>query len=155
MTISLDWLGSRFGNIAFEPNTGCWLWMGGLHPKGYGPHRKIFLRSGRSIPKGFELDHLCRVRSCVNPEHLEPVTHAVNLARGLRGALKHFCPLGHPLVPGNVIFKKPKRSNYRPPRICRTCNIAANRLWRAKKKLGFALNSTPSSLPNPQRDAAA
>ena len=72
---------------------GCWLWTGPVNPKGYGKisavhygttlaHRAFFLRSGRSIPAGQCLDHLCKVPSCVNPDHLEPVSPYVNLIRG-------------------------------------------------------------------------
>ncbi len=81
-----------------EPNSGCWLWIASLDGKGYGqfPKGKEFgrgnVRAHRAayeiyrgpIPKGMELDHLCRVKTCVNPAHLEPVPHQVNMVRGLR-----------------------------------------------------------------------
>lgn len=80
-----------------EPDGGCWLWMGALTaaaPNGYGrfmrgdgttttAHRVSFEWLVGEIPEGLELDHLCRVRRCVNPQHLEPVTHRENVLRGV------------------------------------------------------------------------
>jgi HNH endonuclease len=73
--------------------TPCWLWNGTLDPKGYADrihlfgkrveaHRVLYERTQGPVPNGLELDHLCRVRSCVNPAHLEPVTHTENMRRG-------------------------------------------------------------------------
>src|SRR5699024_2450602 len=65
--------------------TPCWIWQGRIDPKGYGrlgwtlAHRLVFEREVGPIPPERELDHLCRERSCVNPEHLEPVTHKENV----------------------------------------------------------------------------
>ena len=74
-----------------EPNTGCWLWAGGVKETGYGQityqgdncraHRVAYELFRGAIPAGMDLDHLCRVRSCVNPDHLEPVTRSENLKR--------------------------------------------------------------------------
>lgn len=71
----------------------CWLWTGALNNSGYGTikingvtvgaHRHSFLLAGRAIPEGLDLDHLCSVRRCVNPDHLEPVTRAENLRRAV------------------------------------------------------------------------
>lgn len=77
--------------IAYEPMSGCWLWTGALTEKGYGKfnvggktiraHRYTYQQVKGDIPTGFQLDHLCRTRSCVNPQHLEPVTCRENLRR--------------------------------------------------------------------------
>lgn len=71
----------------------CWLWTGHLDRYGYanfglGKHRMVKVHRFAyellvgPIPEGLEIDHLCRVRHCVNPAHMEPVTHAENMARG-------------------------------------------------------------------------
>ena len=75
-----------------DPITGCWFWTGACLPNGYGAfrlerqtlgaHRVGYELFNGIIPPGLVLDHLCRVRSCVNPGHLEPVTDQVNIARG-------------------------------------------------------------------------
>lgn len=81
----------------------CWLWTAGTNRDGYGAfrranrgkmvkaHRYAFAEAHGEIPEGTELDHLCRVRRCVNPTHLEPVAHAENMRR----ARSEVCSLGH------------------------------------------------------------
>lgn len=70
----------------------CWLWTGAVTPDGYATmavgdlptnsgHRWSYRHHVGPLPDGLELDHLCRVRRCVNPWHLDPVPHAVNVAR--------------------------------------------------------------------------
>lgn len=69
---------------------GCWLWTGSQDGKGYGKtgrgriHRIVYEELVGPIPDGLQLDHLCRVRNCVNPAHLEPVTGRENVRRGRR-----------------------------------------------------------------------
>ncbi len=81
-----------------EPNTGCWLWTASIDEGGYGflhvgtkregtarmarAHRVAFELLRGAVPEGLVLDHTCRVRSCVNPQHLEPVSFADNIRRG-------------------------------------------------------------------------
>src|SRR2546426_6874926 len=94
----------------------CWLWLGHIDKKsGYGKfglycspnrsrtvsaHAYAYEATHGRVPAGLELDHLCRVRSCVNPFHLEAVTHRQNVLRGngisAKRALKTHCPKGHP-----------------------------------------------------------
>lgn len=72
--------------------TPCWLWQGARDKNGYGvararsprmaAHRLYYERAYGPVPEGLQLDHLCRVPLCVNPEHLEPVTSAENTRRG-------------------------------------------------------------------------
>lgn len=76
---------------------GCWLWTGYIHHRGYAPiiaygrvttaHRVSYEQHVGPIPEGRVLDHLCRVRHCVNPDHLEPVVVAENNRRGLLAKL--------------------------------------------------------------------
>jgi hypothetical protein len=75
-----------------EKTEGCWLWTAAISPNGYGKfmvsgrpvnaHRLVYQLTVGPIPDGLDLDHLCRVRHCVNPDHLEPVTRSENLLRG-------------------------------------------------------------------------
>lgn len=98
-----------------EKTDSCWLWRAAVRADGYGAfgwkgddgrstvnimaHRFAYLAMRGEIPEGLELDHLCRVRSCVNPAHLEPVTSRVNTLRGetitAANARKTKCPKGH------------------------------------------------------------
>lgn len=75
-----------------DPETGCWNWSRHVRADGYGwgydgvrqtlAHRVIWERLRGPLPEGTELDHLCRNRRCVNPDHLQPVSHLVNTRRG-------------------------------------------------------------------------
>lgn len=100
---------NKRGGIHPVLKTRCWLWTAGKTGAGYGAfklagrtlgaHVLSFLWSGEVIPWGFELDHLCRHRDCVRPDHLEAVTHAENTRRGENfiavHAAKTVCKRGH------------------------------------------------------------
>jgi hypothetical protein len=90
---------------------GCWIWQGAPHRNGYGyvqrtperelAHRWFYERLVGPIPEGRHLDHLCRVRLCVNPGHLEPVTQAENNRRAMAVRdLRSVCRNGHEATPG-------------------------------------------------------
>jgi hypothetical protein len=97
----------------------CWLWTAATLPNGYGvlgiEHRTVYAHRVAyellvgPIRDGLQIDHLCRVRHCVNPEHLEPVTQRDNLARGegptAINARKSHCPKGHPFE-GNTYYDR-------------------------------------------------
>lgn len=130
-------------NISYEPNSGCWLWSGAISNRSYGSifyegrmqkaHRVTWTLRNGPIPEGLELDHLCRTRSCCNPDHLEPVTREENLRRGEHKNGKQGvenCPLGHPYSPENTMIRK--ETGWRT---CRTCARHKTRLWREAKKI--------------------
>lgn len=130
-------------NILIKDN-GCWIWQGAKLGKGYGcfhvggkrvyTHRFAYEYFIGPIPRGLELDHLCRNRDCVNPWHLEPVAHAVNIQRGdnyRSGSFqrnKTHCPQGHPYNEENTIYRSANRVN----RHCRICSKEASKKWREK-----------------------
>ncbi|TDK87624.1 HNH endonuclease [Mycobacterium paragordonae] len=105
----------------------CWIWLGYTGDNGYGRvcfdrrsryvHRVVYEELIGRIPKGLQLDHLCRVRDCCNPRHLEPVTQLVNIRRGQEPTKTHCCR-GHELSGHNLIIKS---SRSRGQRACRTC----------------------------------
>lgn len=122
--------------------TPCWLWEGCKGIDGYGSmrfkgkprrvHRVAYELWKGPIPEGLQLDHLCRVRACCNPAHLEPVTCKENVRRGDQGKYraeinhaKTHCPSGHPYDEANTYY-------YKNQRICRACQKVHTDTWRAK-----------------------
>lgn len=121
-----------------EPNSGCWLWFGATAGNGYGSfyngdrmvsaHSFSYLHNVGQVPNGLELDHLCRQRCCVNPDHLEPVTRRENTKRGIAGHHmrgKSQCDRGHPFDESNTHWRPDGR------RTCKKCKSAA----RSKRRL--------------------
>lgn len=120
-----------------EKTDGCWNWRASTFRNGYGQfhnpgstlaHRFSHELHRGPIPEGLVIDHLCRNRRCVNPKHLEPVSQAVNLQRGLtlnaaESAMTH-CLRGHEFTALNTYL-------YRGRRSCRTCRREAARGRRA------------------------
>lgn len=144
--------------VSPEPNSGCWLWDGQVNHAGYGQfhvktedgklvtrraHRFSYemVHGGGSIPDGYHIDHLCSVRCCVNPDHLEPVTPRENVLRThirgraskiLRGAVKGnlektHCPHGHEYIGENIIRKGSRRA-------CRECHRKDARERQRRKR---------------------
>lgn len=121
----------------------CWRWSGSVDRNGYGrmsvghvnrtAHRISYELFKGSIPEGLQIDHLCRVRDCVNPDHLEAVTGRMNTLRGYSPSAIHarktHCPRGHEY--------SPTYDGRRWRRYCKTCYKNSNRLtaqkYRAKK----------------------
>lgn len=118
----------------------CWKWLGNKNGNGYGQFKKfgLVIRLHKfsyeffkgEVPQGLEIDHLCRNRSCFNPEHLEAVTHKINIQRGVynnrnwdncHGAINNFqrtkthCPQGHELSGDNLV----KSAKWRTCKICK------------------------------------
>ena len=93
-------------------------------------HRFIYQCMVGPVAKGLHLDHLCRVRCCVNPAHLEPVTPKVNTNRGINhhSTLTH-CPKGHEYAEGNV-YRRPGD----PSRGGRSCLVCRREFWKSYKR---------------------
>jgi hypothetical protein len=122
----------------------CWLWAGPVKPNGYAqvwvpPNRQIYVHVFAyehlvgPRPSGFQLDHLCRVKHCVNPDHLELVTPRENTLRAPSNAAtvnarKTHCPWGHEYTPENTYVWSGRRR-------CREC-VALQRAGRNKSRRG-------------------
>ena len=116
----------------------CWLWTAACIDSGYGhfyldgqlvlAHRWAFEQEKGPIPQGLVLDHLCRNRRCVRPDHLEPVTNLENIRRGIKGQKPSTCSHGHRYTPDNTRIDKRGR------RHCLICQAAYNARRRAQYK---------------------
>lgn len=115
----------------------CWLWVGYIDRYGYGTryfegrtqgvHRIAYQLLIGPVPAGLQLDHLCRVKNCVNVEHLEPVTGAVNTRRAR--LIKTRCPAGHAY--DYVVSTTGERR-------CRACTAEQKRKYRDRARGGPA-----------------
>ena len=124
-----------FQKISIQPNS-CWLWMAATDDKGYArllvhgknirAHRWAYQQFVGPIPEDCEIDHRCRNKSCVNPEHLDAVSHEENMRRAdcsisgehfaIKQKAKTHCPSGHAYSGDNLIlkFNKYGRQRYTP-----------------------------------------
>ena len=132
-------LPSYFQERIAVSSSGCWEWTKGRHYNGYAScdfkrfgsnraHRVIYELVIAPIPEGLVIDHLCRVRHCINPSHTEPVTNLENLRRGW--AIITHCPHGHEYTPDNAYIKPGTGT-----RNCRTCDAARRLAWRRRTGL--------------------
>lgn len=126
---------------------GCWVWNGYKTSHGYGSmkmagrrdyaHRISFRYFKGEIPKELQIDHLCRNRLCINPDHLELVTSAENTRRGNSNssinAKKTNCSKGHPFFGSNLILKT--KNGKIVGRKCRICLRDFWRIYNKKRKL--------------------
>lgn len=120
----------------------CWRWTGKIRANGYGflyldgvtlyAHRISYEAFRGPLIKGLQLDHLCRVRSCVNPNHLEQVTRKENILRGVGATAlnkrKTVCKHGHPLNEKNT-YIRPDGNRH-----CRRCNTEMQRIYSAARR---------------------
>jgi hypothetical protein len=131
-------MGMPWHYIKINWQTGCWGWTASLKGGGYGQwfsqgkpcyaHRAVYELLVGPIPDGMTLDHLCRIRHCVNPDHLEPVTRGENVRRGITGdvnsarllATTH-CKYGHEWDAENTHWGPSKVTRSGLTRVCRAC----------------------------------
>jgi len=120
----------------YAPHLGpCWIWIGSRNEEGYGHFWFSDLKRVRGahiwsyeyhigpVPDGLMLDHLCRVTSCVRPDHLEPVTNGENVRRGDHHCRRRtHCVHGHEFTPENTSYEREGRK-----RVCKTCKREARR----------------------------
>jgi hypothetical protein len=129
--------GRFWSKVAVNDNNGCWEWNAATRSGGYGcfsvgtrakqrlvsSHRYAYQQLIADVPAELECDHLCRNRRCVNPAHIEVVSHRVNSLRGdgapARNAVKTHCVRGHELSGDNL--KIVIKSDGKEPRFARQC----------------------------------
>lgn len=131
---------NRFWSKVRKTET-CWLWTAFTDGDGYGTfrlnrrsyraHRLAYEDAKGQIPEGLVIDHLCRVRNCVNPDHLEAVTSVENVMRGdtlgARNRDKSHCDKGHEFTDENT----GRQSSKTPKRYCLQCERDRNKARRA------------------------
>lgn len=122
----------------------CWKWLGSKYQNGYGKlgrkgimaHRIAFELTKGDVPADMCLDHLCKQRDCINPEHLEVVTLVENVMRGesqhAKNAKKTHCKNGHEFTESNTYSRKDRNT-----RECRTCRNAATTRFNIAMKEGY------------------
>ncbi len=132
---------------------GCWRWTGSHGPKGYGfistsgrtraVHRVAYEIWNGPIPDGLEIDHECRVRDCINPEHLRAMTHRENVRRAVRSRRTH-CRRGHRYTDKTAKIRVRNGTEYRDCRPCRHLQEVARKKRVRKRRameIGFLLPS--------------
>ncbi len=130
--------------------TPCWVWTGSTHRQGYGTftisipgpkrthltHKIRYEHAFGPVEHGLELDHLCRIVECCNPEHLEPVTHRENVLRGRSDAagraVRTQCEEGHEYTAANTTIRSDGG------RRCMICKRARTNALRARQRVAKA-----------------
>lgn len=138
MKYEIGKLPAHFQGHIIVTGKGCWEWTGPKHHNGYGAcsktmgtnraHRAAYMILVGPIPEGLVIDHLCLVKHCVNPEHMEPVDDRENLRRAF--ALITHCPHGHEYTPDNTYIQPATGT-----RQCRVCRAEQRLKYKRKKGL--------------------
>lgn len=141
-----EWKGARLRSRVEVSANGCWIWQGVKTQQGYGltswkskqttAHRAAWLAFHGPIDGKLDVDHICRQRACLNPDHLRLLTHRENVLAGngppALCARKTHCKRGHELTPGNIDARRLARYGQR---LCRQCNLESQRArWHARKR---------------------
>lgn len=120
--------------LSWANENGCWIWQRGTSPSGYGnwhsrgvhgAHRLSYVTFKGPIPSGYDIDHLCQVTTCVNPDHLEAVTPEENRRRQTQR--RTHCVHGHEFTTENTRM-------YRGSRACRRCHAAKQRAYMEARR---------------------
>lgn len=145
MSIGIRSLDDLFDRCIPEPNSGCWLWEGYIQPNGYSRpgafgryylgHRLAYELAKGPIPNGMQIDHRCRIRCCVNPDHLRILTCQQNLLCGetlaSENAAKTHCLRDHEFTETNTRMKFQRGYWHRA---CRECGREEVRARRRRQK---------------------
>ncbi|MHC4951671.1 MAG: HNH endonuclease signature motif containing protein [Planctomycetota bacterium] len=129
-----------FRRVCVDENE-CWLWLGYTDRDGYATisisnwphkaHRIVYQMFNGLLSEGLTIDHLCRVRRCLNPKHMEPVTNVENVMRGesipAQFARNTHCKYGHPFDKENTYYR------LTGGRRCRECARRSWREWNKKR----------------------
>lgn len=134
-------LPAGFTAKTITPPTPCVIWTGAVNSKGYPcyavegwstlAHRIAYEAARGPIPEGMTIDHLCLVKRCVNPDHLEVVARSENTRRQWRKPGQ--CPQGHFYTAENTLTRTNKQTGH-TQRECKTCKRESQRRWRENRK---------------------